>query len=144
MAKWAYMDGNNVLNVWDSKPTNLVHPDILKLCVTVPASVNAGDVKNPSDNTYAAPVKPDPSVQPDIREMTKQHFMSCLTAAERKKYREIIKTDDDLEDFDDMFNYGPQKIADTEVQADLDLLVTKSIISTASKTKIDNLHKLPS
>jgi hypothetical protein len=70
--------------------------------------------------------------------------MSCLTAAERKKYREIIKTDDDLEDFDDMFNYGPQKIADTEVQADLDLLVTKSIISTASKTKIDNLHKLPS
>jgi pantothenate kinase type III len=87
MAKWALMDGNNVLNVWDSKPTALVHPDILKECVTVPATVKAGDVK-------------------------------------------------------DMFTYSTKKIVDTEVQADLDSLVSKSIISSATKTKIDNLGKV--
>ncbi len=141
MAKWALMEGNNVLNVWDSKPTDLVHPDILKLCVSVPSTVKAGDVKDPEKNTYAAPVKPAASDQPDIRVFSKQEFMVSLTAAERAKYREIIKTDDDLADFDDMFTYGARKIVDSEVQADLDLLVTKSIISSATKTKIDNLHK---
>ncbi len=142
MAKWALMEGNNVLNVWDSKPTDLVHPDILKLCVSVPSTVKVGDVKDPEKNTYAAPVKPAASEQPDIRVFNKQEFMVSLTAAERAKYREIIKTDDDLADFDDMFTYGPRKIVDSEVQADLDLLVTKSIISSATKTKIDNLHKV--
>ena len=142
MAKWALMDGNNVLNVWDSKPTDLVHPDILKVCVSVPSTVKAGDVKDPEKGTYAAPVKPTPSTPPDTRLFSKQEFMVTLTVAERTKYREIIKTDDDLADFDDMFNYGPRKIVDSEVQADLDLLVTKSIISSATKTKIDNLHKV--
>lgn len=142
MAKWALMDGNNVLNVWDSKPTDLVHPDILKACVSVPSTVKAGDVKDPEKGTYAAPVRPAPSEQPDRREITKKEFMVSLTAAERAKYREIIKTDDDLADFDDMFQYGPKRIVDSEVQADLDLLVTKSIISSATKTKIDNLHKV--
>ena len=142
MAKWALMDGNNVLNVWDSKPTALVHPDILKECVTVPATVKAGDVKDPAKGTYAAPVKPTPSVQPDIRNFNKTDFFRCLTAAERTKYRNIIKTDDDLADFDDTFNYSPKQIVDTEVQADLDSLVSKSIISSATKTKIDNLGKV--
>lgn len=142
MAKWALLEGNNVLNVWDSKPTDLVHPDILKLCVSVPSTVKAGDVKDPEKGTYAAPVKPASSTPPDTRVVSKQEFMVTLTAAERTKYREIIKTDDDLADFDDMFNYGPRKIVDSEVQADLDLLVTKSIISSATKTKIDNLHKV--
>ncbi|MBG46270.1 MAG: hypothetical protein CMB76_07105 [Euryarchaeota archaeon] len=142
MAKWALMEGNNVLNVWDSKPTDLVHPDILKLCVSVPSTVKAGDVKDPEKGTYAAPVEPASSTPPDTRLFSKQEFMVTLTAAERTKYREIIKTDDDLADFDDMFNYGPRKIVDSEVQADLDLLVTKSIISSATKTKIDNLHKV--
>ena len=142
MAKWALLEGNNVLNVWDSKPTDLVHPDILKLCVSVPSTVKAGDVKDPEKGTYAAPVKPASSTPPDTRVVSKQEFMVTLTAAERTKYREIIKTDDDLADFDDMFNYGPRKIVDSEVLADLDLLVTKSIISSATKTKIDNLHKV--
>ena len=142
MAKWALMDGNNVLDVWDSKPTALVHPDILKECVTVPATVKSGDVKDPAKGTYAAPVKPTPSVQPDIRNFNKTDFFRCLTAAERTKYRNIIKTDDDLADFDDTFNYSPKQIVDTEVQADLDSLVSKSIISSATKTKIDNLGKV--
>ena len=142
MAKWALMDGNNVLDVWDSKPTALVHPDILKECVTAPATVKAGDVKDPAKGTYAAPVKPTPSVQPDIRNFNKTDFFRCLTAAERTKYRNIIKTDDDLADFDDTFNYSPKQIVDTEVQADLDSLVSKSIISSATKTKIDNLGKV--
>ena len=143
MATWALFDGNNVTDVWTNKPTDLIHPDLLALCEQVPSTVKAGDVRNPSDNTYSTPTVPTGSAQPDQRRISRGGFMSLLTSTERKALKEIIKTDDDIADFYECFDYGDPKIVDTEFQADIDNLETKSIISTATKTKINNHGKDP-
>ncbi len=70
--------------------------------------------------------------------------MSILTSAERKALKEIIKTDEDILDFYEFFDYGDPKIVDTDFQADIDNLEAKSIISSATKTKINDYGKQPS
>jgi len=144
MATWALIDGNNVTDVWTNKPTDLIHPDLLALCEQVPSTVKPGDVRNPSDNTFSTPTVSSGSAQPDIRMISRGAFMGLLTSAERKALKEIIKTDDDIADFYECFDYGDPKITDTEFQADIDNLETKSIISTATKTKINDYGKEPS
>ncbi len=143
MATWALIDGNNVTDVWSKKPTDLIHPDLLALCEQVPNTVKAGDIRNPADNTFSTPTVSSGSAQPDIRRISRGAFMGLLTSAERKALKEIIKTDDDIADFYECFDYGDQKITDTEFQADIDNLETKSIISTATKAKINDYGKDP-
>ena len=143
MATWALFNGNKVTNVWSKKPTDLIHPDLLALCEQVPSTVKAGDIKNPADDTFSTPTVSAGSAQPDQRTITRGSFMGLLTSAERKALKDIIKTDDDIADFYEYFDYDNPKIIDTEFQADIDNLETKSIISTATKAKINDFGKDP-
>ncbi len=144
MATWALFSGNAVTNVWSKKPTDLIHPSLLEICEQVPSTVKAGDIRNPADGTFSTPTVSAGSPQPDQRRISRGAFMSILTSAERKALKEIIKTDEDILDFYEFFDYGDPKIVDTDFQADIDNLEAKSIISSATKTKINDYGKQPS
>ena len=138
MAKWAIHDDNgNVTDTFTVDPKKILHPDLAKHYVSVANAVEIGQVKG-GDGKYttpAAPAAPDPGIVK--REINKGDFLALCTAAERKALKAAESTDDTVDDFMEMFAYGPHDLAAADVKTDIDYFVTKSFIGAATKTKID-------
>jgi len=138
MAKWAiHDDGENVTDTFDVDPKTVLHADLAKHYVSVDDSVQIGQIKG-GDGKYttpAAPGAPDPGIVK--RDINKGDFLALCTAAERKALKAAESTDDTVDDFMEMFNYGPHDLDAADVKTDIDYFVTKSFIGAATKTKID-------
>lgn len=138
MAKWAiHDDGGNVTDTFDVDPKTVLHADLAKHYVSVDDSVQIGQIKGGDGNytTPAAPAAPDAGIVK--RDINKGDFLALCTAAERKALKAAESTDDTVDDFMEMFDYGPHNLAATDVKTDIDYFVTKSFIGAATKTKID-------
>ena len=138
MAKWAiHDDTGHVTETLDVDPATVLHADLAKHYVAVDDSVTT-DQDRDSEGKYSDRPAPAAVVAGTVhRNIERLAFNQCLTGAERKALREAIATDETVEDFMDMFNYGPHDLEATDVKADIDYFVTKSFIGADSKAKLD-------
>jgi hypothetical protein len=125
--KYAWIENDKIRDVAHSNPTEIYHPDVAALYTTeVP-----DDAANGDGWVNGALVKPEPPAPPTPapRQWTADNFRAGMTLAEKTKWDnnsapEIITVKAEL----------PKELADaTEL---LDFLVSTSVISAATKTKI--------
>lgn len=138
MAKWAiHDDAGHVTNTFDVDPATVLHPDLAKHYVAVDDSVTTSQDRD-SEGKYSERPAAAEAVEGTLhRRINRFDFNQCLTAADRKALRDATATDDTVEDFLDMFTYGPHDLEATDVKADIDYFVTKSFIGADSKAKLD-------
>lgn len=138
MAKWAiHDDAGHVTDTFDVDPATVLHPDLAKHYVEVDDSVTT-DQDRDSEGKYSdRPAPTAVALGTPPRNIERLAFNQCLTGAERKALREAMATDDTVDDFLDMFNYGPHNLEAADVKADIDYFVTKSFIGADSKAKLD-------
>ena len=138
MAKWAiHDDAGHVTDTFDVDPATILHADIAKHYVAVDDSVTT-DQDRDSEGKYSDRPGPNATIPGTVhRYIDRLSFNQCLTSADRKAFRGATATDDTVEDFLDMFNYGPHDLEAADVKTDIDYFVSKSFISTDSKAKLD-------
>lgn len=138
MAKWAiHGDDGHVTDTCDVDPKTVLHADLAKHYVEVDDSVTTSQDRD-SEGKYSDRPAPAAVVAGTLhRNIERLAFNQCLTGAERKALREATATDETVDDFLDMFNYGPHDLEATDVKADIDYFVTKSFIGADSKAKLD-------
>ena len=125
--KYAWIENNKIRDVAHSNPAEIYHPDVAVFYTTqVP-----DDAVNGDGWVNGALVKPEPpeAPTPPARQWTADTFRAGMTLAEKTKWDnntapEIITVKAEL----------PKELAGaTEL---LDFLVSSSVISAATKTKI--------
>ncbi len=124
--KYAWIENGKIRDVAHSNPTEIYHPDVAALYTTqVPDDAVNGD--GWVNGALVKPVVVEPTPAP--RQWTADNFRTGMTLAEKTKWDnnsapEIITVKAEL----------PKELAGaTEL---LDFLVSTSVISTATKTKI--------
>jgi hypothetical protein len=124
--KYAWIENNKVRDVAPDEPSKIYHPDVAALYTTqVPDNAMHGD--GWVNGALVKPVVTEPTPAP--RQWTADNFRSSMTLAEKTKWDndsapEIITVKAEL----------PKELAGaTEL---LDFLVSASVISAATKTKI--------
>jgi hypothetical protein len=124
--KYAWIENNKVRDVAHSNPAEIYHPDVAALYTTqVPDDAVNGD--GWVNGALVKPVVIEPT--PAAKQWTADDFRTGMTLAEKTKWDnnsapEIITVKAEL----------PKELAGaTEL---LDFLVSTSVISTATKTKI--------
>jgi hypothetical protein len=124
--KYAWIENNKIRDVAHSNPTEIYHPDVAALYTTqVPDNAVNGD--GWVNGALVKPVVVEPTPAP--RQWTADNFRTGMSLVEKTKWDnnsapEIITVKAEL----------PKELAGaTEL---LDFLVSSSVISTATKTKI--------
>jgi hypothetical protein len=124
--KYAWIENDKIRDVAHDEPSKIYHPDVAALYTTqVPDDAVNGD--GWVNGALVKPVVVEPT--PAVRQWTTDDFRTGMTLAEKTKWDnnsapEIITVKAEL----------PKELAGaTEL---LDFLVSTSVISTATKTKI--------